>query len=545
MKSAKLSSVSRSSLLEPLEPRRLLAVVAGTGLSATYFHNLDFTAPAATRVDKKVYFDFGVAEPAPTVAPTTYSVRWTGKVKPSFSETYTFTTLGDDGVRLWVNHRLVIDDWNAHAPAERFGTVTLEASRRVDIQLEYFNKTGGGVVQLWWESPSQLKQVVPTARLYPEAQNLASKMDHAFAFAEQQIALTQRDLNRDPSLYPTHTIGSGAADTDGRWVTTTGESWTSGFFAGVMWEAQKHNPKKAMRLNATAWTLSLANQTGIGDDIGFRTYIPFKNVPGGESNATRLAAADSKMAWWDASVGMFRSSGGTVHPDNPAGDFAVLLDHAMDMELMYWATKLTGDTAYRDRATAHLLKLAQYYVRPDGSTAQWGYFNDASGAFIGHAKKQGQTADSAWSRGQAWAIYAYTAAYRETGNASFLSTAKKVSEFYIANMPSDGVPFWDFRATDIPNTYRDTSAAAIAASGLFELAKIAPDAGDRTRYRAYAELILNSLLSPSYLAEGSTSRGVLLHGASYVPRKNTLPDNSLIYGDYYFLEAMNRYAGVW
>ena len=97
---------------------------------------------------------------------------------------------------------------------------------------------------------------------------------------------------------------------------------------------------------------------------------------------------------------------------------------------------------------------------PDGSTAQWGYFNDASGAFIGHAKKQGQTADSAWSRGQAWAIYAYTAAYRETGNASFLSTAKKVSEFYIANMPSDGVPFWDFRATDIPNTYRDTSAAA-------------------------------------------------------------------------------------
>jgi hypothetical protein len=530
--------------MQPLEARRLMTAAApGTGLSATYFDNLDFTAPVVTRVEKKVYADFGVAAPAEGVAPTTYSVRWTGKIKPSFSETYTFHTTADDGVRLWVNHRLVIDDWNTHKPLERSGTVALEANKRVDIQLEYFNKRGGGSVQLWWSSASQPKAVVPTSRLYPEAQNLASKIDHAFAFAERQISLTQLDLGGDVNLYPINTRGSGAPSTDGTWSITTGEAWTSGFFAGEMWEAYKHNPKKAMRLSAAAWTQSLADQTLIGDDMGFRINVPFKNLLGGASDNARLEAANAKYAQWNSTVGMFRSSGGP-HSTNPAGDFAVLLDHTMDLELLYWASRKTGSPNYRDRATAHLTKLAQQFVRADGSTAQLGYYNSASGAFVAFDKKQGASSDSIWSRGQAWAMYAFTAAYRETGNSRFLATARKVVDSYLAHMPADGVPFWDFQAAGIPNTYRDTSAAAIAASALFELARVAPVASDKTRYRANAELILTSLLSPAYLAEGSTSRGVLRHGAANVPRKNPTPDNSLIYGDYYFLEAMNRYAGV-
>src|SRR5688500_1344283 len=128
--SAKLSSPFKPSVIEPLEPRRLMAVVPGTGLSATYYDNLDFTGASVTRLEKKVYADFSVASPAQAIAPTTYSVRWTGRIKPSFSETYTFHTTADDGVRLWVNHRLVIDDWHTHKPAERSGTVTLQASKR-------------------------------------------------------------------------------------------------------------------------------------------------------------------------------------------------------------------------------------------------------------------------------------------------------------------------------------------------------------------------------------------------------------------------------
>lgn len=118
-----------------------MAVVAGTGLTGTYFDNPDFTGTSTARLDKKLYFAFGTAAPATGIAPTYYSVRWTGKIKPAYSETYTFTTMTDDGVRLWVNHKLIIDDWNTRAgPITHTGTVTLEASKRVDILLEYFNK---------------------------------------------------------------------------------------------------------------------------------------------------------------------------------------------------------------------------------------------------------------------------------------------------------------------------------------------------------------------------------------------------------------------
>jgi unsaturated chondroitin disaccharide hydrolase len=216
----------------------------------------------------------------------------------------------------------------------------------------------------------------------------------------------------------------------------------------------------------------------------------------------------------------------------------------MDMQLLYWAWKQSGNTTYRDRASAHLIKLAQNYVRADGSTYQWGYFSSKTGAFVGPEKKQGYSATSVWSRGQAWAIHSYTDAYKWTKNSAMLDTARKTADYWIAHVPSDGVPYWDFGSPDIPNTYRDTSAAAIAAAGLAQLSKLDPDVTRQAKYRAAAELILNSLTSAKYLAEGSTSHGVLLHGASFVPKSKPIADNSLIYGDYYFLEAMNRYAGT-
>src|SRR5688572_7252691 len=114
----------------------MLAADPGTGLVAAYFPTSAFTGTPVERVEKKVYFESSVLPAA--IEPTTYSVRWTGKIKPSYSETYTFTTQADDGVRLWINHQLIIDDWNKHAAASRSATITLTASRKVDIQLEFF-----------------------------------------------------------------------------------------------------------------------------------------------------------------------------------------------------------------------------------------------------------------------------------------------------------------------------------------------------------------------------------------------------------------------
>ena len=526
---------------ERLEPRRLLAASPGTGLSATYFANENFTGKSVTRIDKKAYFSGNTALPA-GIAASTYSIRWTGQIKPSFSETYTFTTVADDGVRLWIDHKLVIDDWNIHTAA-RSGTIALIASRKVDIQLEYFNHTGNATAQLWWSSPSQLKCIVPTSRLYPAAQNLNDKIDHAFAFAESQIASTLADTGNNPEVYPINTNATGA------WDTNDGATWTSGFLAGELWQIYQHDPRKATRLSATAWTQGLADQTALPDDMGFRIEVPFMPMyAASKSTADRavlLAAADAKMGQWNATVGMFRSSGGSFLASAPDGDFAVLIDNSMDMNLLYWAGKQTGNSTYADRATAHLLKLAQNYVRPDGSTAQWGYYSTATGAFIDHTVKQGAAVNSTWSRGQAWAMYAYTDAYNQTHNRSLLTIARSTADYYLAHMPTDGVPYWDFDAPTIPNTYRDSSAAAVAADALIQLGKIDPDPTSSARSlhrRARQNQSSNSLLSASYLAEGSTSHGVLLHGALFVPRKSPVPDASLIFGDYYLLDAMNRYT---
>jgi uncharacterized protein YyaL (SSP411 family) len=228
------------------------------------------------------------------------------------------------------------------------------------------------------------------------------------------------------------------------------------------------------------------------------------------------------------------------HSGNPVANFMVLLDESMDMELIYDAAKLTGNQSWIEKANAHLAKMIQTMIRPDGGTIQLGYFNGATGGFVSGETKQGLKDTSTWSRGQAWMMYSLTNAYEQTGRADFLAAAKKVSNYYIAHLPPDYIPYWDFNATITSTTPRDSSAAATAASALLKLASLIPGTAEAATYKAAAENTLSWLCSPKYLAEGTASHGILLHGARWVAKGTT--DNSLIYGDYYFLEALQRYG---
>jgi len=215
----------------------------------------------------------------------------------------------------------------------------------------------------------------------------------------------------------------------------------------------------------------------------------------------------------------------------------------MDMELLFWAARETGNQTYYDRAVRHLQTVAEHLVRPDGGTFHWVYFDSANGEFISGETYQGYSDESTWARGQAWGIYSFTMAYRETGRAEFLTTARKLADHFMARLPADNVPFWDFDAPVTSSTPKDSSAAAIAASGLLELSQLIRAGGNGVladAYRGDAKAILASLTSDAYLAEGTVHDGVLLHGALNVPT-NTGTDSSLIFGDYYFLEAANRY----
>ena len=159
-------SSSDHGMFEPLESRRLLS---GTGLAATYFNNMDLTGTSVQRVDANIKFDWHDAAPAQGIDPGTYSVRWSGQLKAPKSETYTISTLSNDGVRLWVNGQQLIDDWNNHAEQVNSGQITLEAGHKYDIKMEYYQHFGTATAELWWSSPSQPSQVIPTSQLYPDA----------------------------------------------------------------------------------------------------------------------------------------------------------------------------------------------------------------------------------------------------------------------------------------------------------------------------------------------------------------------------------------
>lgn len=222
--------------------------------------------------------------------------------------------------------------------------------------------------------------------------------------------------------------------------------------------------------------------------------------------------------------------------DGSSTEYKVIIDNMMNLELLFWAARNGGDAAWKTMAISHATKTAENHVRPDGSTYHLVTYDPATGAVKSRTTVQGYSNTSTWSRGQAWALYGFTIAYRETGNALFLDTARKTADYYISHLPSDSVPYWDFQAPGIPNEPRDTSSAAIAASGLLELSRHDPDAARKSTYRTAATTILTSLSSASYLSEGTSYQSILLHGTQN--KNNGNYDTGIVYGDYYFIEAL-------
>jgi unsaturated chondroitin disaccharide hydrolase len=523
---------------ESLESRQLFAA-GGTGLQAVYFNNQNFTGTQVSRLDPQVNFNFGTKGPASGISGDTFSIRWTGQIKPAFSEKYVFKTVSDDGVRLWINHKPVIANWGQVGLGTNTGKVDLVAGKKYDIQLEYREKTGSASVKLLWSSTSTPEALVPASRLFPVDQNLKSKIDHAVAFAQGALLQTLADLGGKTNKFPSIT------NDDGTWGYVDYHDWTSGFFAGSLWQMYNRTLSKSWRLSAASLTTPLAAGKAEPDDTGFRFSTAYQNlyntmqVPADKQ--VLIDAAAAKIATFNSKVGMFKTQAYIAPKSkNSSANFMVLMDHTMDLELIYTAARYTNNQSWIDKANSHLSKLIQTMIRPDGGTYQLGYYNATTGAFVEGETKQGLDDQSTWARGQAWAIYSLTNAYAQTGRSDFLDAAKKVANFYVNHLPTDFVPNYDFNAPQNSSTPKDSSAAAVATSALLKLASLLAGTADGAKYKQVAEGAINSLCGSNYLAEGSTSHGILLHGAKWVAKG--LKDNSLAYGDYYFLEALNRYA---
>jgi hypothetical protein len=218
----------------------------------------------------------------------------------------------------------------------------------------------------------------------------------------------------------------------------------------------------------------------------------------------------------------------------------------MNLELLFWATKLSGDSSFYNIAVTHANTTIKNHFRADNSSYHVLNYDSKTGAIKQKKTAQGAADESAWARGQAWGLYGFTATYRETKDEKYLDQANRIAQFILKhlNLPADKIPYWDFNAPGIPNALRDASAAAIIASALLELSGYVQGA-QREEYISVVETILRTLSSGEYKAAAGTNGGFILkHGVGHMPNKTEI-DVPLTYADYYFVEAMKRYKELY
>jgi unsaturated chondroitin disaccharide hydrolase len=396
---------------------------------------------------------------------------------------------------------------------------------------------------------ANLDASVPVSRerlLYPELPRwTASKIDlvasHALQFAERQLRSAATTL--DPAKgYPRST------QADGTWSQVPANQWTSGFFSGALWYEYQLTRSPEWRRLAERWTAGLEKDKDITTthDLGFMVYNSFGHAflltGDAHDSSVVIDAARSLATRFNPQVGAIKSWNTENVDDGRKGwKYPVIIDNLMNLQLLYWAGAHGGDSAWSAMATSHATKTSQAQLRPDGSIAHVALYDPGNGRLERITTWQGYNDSSAWSRGQAWAIHGFSSAYARTRNAAFLDAAEKSADFFIANLPSDAVPYWDFRVPDKSRAERDASAAAIAASGLYDLARWAPEPA-RSRYSAAADRILSSLGS-NYLTEGTNSAAILKHSVGNKPQNGEV-DVGIVYADYFFLEALLRRKGL-
>lgn len=324
--------------------------------------------------------------------------------------------------------------------------------------------------------------------------------------------------------------------------------WRSGFFPGSVWYLYELTGDTTLLPLARKYTEAISEAQNLTwhHDIGFIIYCSFGNafrlaprptdkeviMQAARSLCTRFREKPQVIQSWDVKGNSWQSERGWECP--------VIIDNMMNLELLFAATRLSGDSTYSRVAIAHANRTLQEHFRPDGSCYHVIDYSIEDGTVRHRHTAQGYAHESAWSRGQAWAIYGFTVCYRETGDRRYLDQAIKTFHFMKnhPNLPDDLIPYWDMDAPGIPDEPRDASSASIIASALYELSTCPVE--NPQEYKDYADRIMQSLASDSYTAPiGENGRFVLMHSVGSIPHNSEI-DVPLNYADYYYLEALQR-----
>lgn len=320
--------------------------------------------------------------------------------------------------------------------------------------------------------------------------------------------------------------------------------WTSGFYPGVLWFTYHLTENPEWKDQAIKFTELLEKEqfNGSNHDIGFKMMasygLGYKYTNNAAYKSVLVESAKTLVTRFDETVGSIRSW--DHHKDK--WEFPVIIDNLMNLELLYWAWKETGDSVFYNIANSHAKTTIKNHFRSDYSSYHVVNYDTITGVAKDKVTHQGYADDSAWARGQAWALYGYSMAYRETQDPEFLKQAEKVANYIInvATLPNDFVPKWDFSLKDVESEPKDASAAAVMASALYELSTFTTSAENKEEYLKVANGMLASLSTDKYFNTQGADEGFLLkHSTGSKPWKSEI-DVPLVYADYYYLEALSR-----
>jgi len=319
--------------------------------------------------------------------------------------------------------------------------------------------------------------------------------------------------------------------------------WTSGFWPGELWYLYEFNNEKTWEQSAdkfTQYLKPLSVTTALDHDLGFQVYNSFGNgyrlTQNPEYKDVILKTADTLATLFNPNVGTILSWPRDV-PNMEWPQHNTIMDNMINLELLFWASKNGGDKALYDMAVSHADVTMENHFRPDYTSYHVVVYDKDTGEKIKGVTHQGYSDSSMWARGQSWAIYGYTMVYRETKDPKYLDFAQKVTQVYLDRLPEDLIPYWDFDAPDIPNATRDASAAAVVASAILELSTLTKDAELAKVYREKGEGMLEEL-SKNYQSK-DVNTAALLHSTGHAPAGSEI-DYSIIYADYYYVEALLR-----
>jgi unsaturated chondroitin disaccharide hydrolase len=434
---------------------------------------------------------------------------------------------------------------------EQFLQAVEEQSRRLELPAQFHILSSSA-------NPEQ----APSDTLVPHN---AKSIEQALALVRQAVdrtAATWEPVLRSSPEPVTSKTGQGffteADNESGEWQKQNGYFWTGSFWVGELWRLYAATHDEKYRRWAELWGSKLIGQESQENhDAGFLNYY---SAALGYDLTHDEALKASAMRGAERLQQLFNPKTQLIASWNVDGDDTIV-DTMMNLQLLWWASDRSGDEKWRDIGKKHALRTAEWFVRPDGSVFQSLHYNPgsnlqdfqlhggsardmelklensaAAGERVFAHTHQGYAADTTWSRGLGWALYGFSSAYAETHEPLYLTTAERIADYAMENLPSDSVPWYDFDDEGVHYRNRDSSAAVIIAGGLFRLSAITTDSGRGKKYREAGERIVQSLIDRYLTPVGGddhTPPGVLRHGSGVRPN-----DAMLIYGQYFLLEDL-------